>query len=41
MLLLLIGHGLLLNHAVPRSFPGHVIQLGHFKPAAGLLELLL
>jgi hypothetical protein len=41
LLLLLIGHGLLLNHAVPRSFPRHVIQLGHFKPAAGLLELLL
>jgi hypothetical protein len=41
LLLLLICHGLLLNHAVSRSFPGHVIQFGHFKPAASLLELLL
>jgi hypothetical protein len=27
LLLLLIGHGLFLHHAVPRSFPGHMIKL--------------
>ena len=41
LLLLLICHGLLFNHAVPRGFAGHMIQFGHFKPAACLLELLL
>lgn len=41
LLLLLICNGLLLNHAVSRSFAGHMIQLGHLKPAASLLKLLL
>ena len=41
LLCLLIDHGLFLHHAVPRSFPGHVIKLGNFKPSSGLLELLL
>jgi hypothetical protein len=41
LLLLLICHGLFLNHAVPRSFAGHMIKFGHLKPAARLLELLL
>jgi len=41
LLLLLICNGLLLNHAVSRSFPGHMIQLGNLKPAASLLKLLL
>jgi hypothetical protein len=41
LLLLLICNSLLLNHAVSRSFAGHVIQLRHLKPAASLLKLLL